>query len=347
MVSSVSLLPDSARDPLVTIAIPTFNRASWLKDCVLSALSQTYQRFEVVVSDNASTDETQEVLRQFTDRRLRVVRQKVNIGLLPNWNACIAAARGEYIVFVPDDDRIPYWMIARFVELAKSELKVPIVMGLSEHLFIAEGTPRRPPTNQRLTTGLHDGLDVLEEYLKHNLPTTMCSIMMSTEALRLNGGFPVDVPYTADMVAFSRLLFAGRVGLINDCCGTFSVHEESVTSRLNLDEQLSDWWTFSDRVVSMARRFVANPQRRRQLSSEAKRFFTFKAIVALRSHLYSGGQLADVLHLMWRWRWDFGRYGMGHIHLLARPFALLLLPAPVIRWVRRFKRMLRRLKSDW
>src|SRR4051794_12551277 len=81
--------------PFVTIAIPTFNRADLLVDCLRSALAQTYSAFEVVVSDNASTDHTQEVLSRFTDRRLRVIRQDRNIGLLPNWNACLAAAKGD------------------------------------------------------------------------------------------------------------------------------------------------------------------------------------------------------------------------------------------------------------
>ena len=82
--------PEFEGSPLITIAIPTFNRASWLGDCVLSALSQTYRNFEVLISDNASTDRTQEVLKQFSDPRVRVVRQETNIGLLPNWNACLS-----------------------------------------------------------------------------------------------------------------------------------------------------------------------------------------------------------------------------------------------------------------
>ncbi|XIA62295.1 glycosyltransferase family 2 protein [Bradyrhizobium sp. TZ2] len=60
----------------MTIAIPTFNRAALLKDCVQSALSQTYTNIEVLVSDNASTDDTTKVLREFSDNRLRILRQK-------------------------------------------------------------------------------------------------------------------------------------------------------------------------------------------------------------------------------------------------------------------------------
>ena len=63
---------ESSENPLVTIAIPTFNRASWLGDCVRSALSQSYRNIEVLVSDNASTDDTQSVLSEFPDPRLRV-----------------------------------------------------------------------------------------------------------------------------------------------------------------------------------------------------------------------------------------------------------------------------------
>src|SRR5437762_14022733 len=110
-----------AADPLVTIAIPTFNRCAWLKDCVLSALAQTYRNFEIVVSDNASTDATQDVLREFQDPRLRVVKQPTNIGLIPNWNACLAAASGDFILFVADDDRISPRMLERCVGLVRSE----------------------------------------------------------------------------------------------------------------------------------------------------------------------------------------------------------------------------------
>ena len=71
-----SALPTATNDPLVTIAIPMFNRASWLKECIISALAQSYLRFEILVSDNASTDKTAEVLKEFDDQRVRVLSRK-------------------------------------------------------------------------------------------------------------------------------------------------------------------------------------------------------------------------------------------------------------------------------
>jgi GT2 family glycosyltransferase len=75
-------------DSFVTIAIPTFNRSSWLQGCIAASLRQSYANFEIVVSDNASTDATQDVLRGFASEKLRVIRQEENIGLVANWNAC-------------------------------------------------------------------------------------------------------------------------------------------------------------------------------------------------------------------------------------------------------------------
>jgi len=94
----------------------------------------------------------------------------------------------------------------------------------------------------------------------------------------------------------------------------------------------------------IAGRSLADPLRRRQFSSNAKRFFTYKAVVVMRDHLLSGGRSADVLPLIWRWRWVLARYGMGYIHLLGRPFALDVLPATATNWIRRFKRMIGRRK---
>src|SRR5262245_36164047 len=119
-------------EPLVTIAIPTFNRASLLEGCVTAALGQSYRRFEVLVSDNASTDETEEVLSRFGDQKIRVIRQKTNLGLIPNWNACLAEAKGDYIVFVPDDDRIAPRALERFAAIVKRESRIPIVIGWNE-----------------------------------------------------------------------------------------------------------------------------------------------------------------------------------------------------------------------
>jgi glycosyltransferase involved in cell wall biosynthesis len=109
------------RCPLVTIAIPTFNRAATLPRALDSALGQTHTDLEVIVSDNASTDATEEICREyaFRDQRVRYARRPANIGPTANFNSLFAAGRGRFTQMLADDD----WLDAGCVAACLAELE--------------------------------------------------------------------------------------------------------------------------------------------------------------------------------------------------------------------------------
>ena len=90
--------------PKVSVCIPTYNRAGYLQQCVTSVIRQTRSDFELVISDNASTDGTREMVTALRDPRLRYIRHVTNVGSRENWNRCMAVARGEYVAICHDDD---------------------------------------------------------------------------------------------------------------------------------------------------------------------------------------------------------------------------------------------------
>src|SRR3989338_5944877 len=97
--------------PKVTIAIPTYNRAKLLSQAIESVLVQTYKDFELLISDNASTDETNNVVTSFKDPRIRYHRNRKNIGMMSNWNKCVELAQGKYLMILGDDDKLyPYFI---------------------------------------------------------------------------------------------------------------------------------------------------------------------------------------------------------------------------------------------
>jgi glycosyltransferase involved in cell wall biosynthesis len=100
--------------PSVSIAIPTFNRARTLERAVRSALEQSHRDLEVVVSDNASTDDTAELLARMAaaDPRIRFVRQPENGGMVANLDAALALTRGAHVMLLADDD----WLAPGCVE---------------------------------------------------------------------------------------------------------------------------------------------------------------------------------------------------------------------------------------
>ncbi len=92
-------------NPTVSVIIPTYNRAHFIGEAIQSVLSQTYQDFELIVVDDGSTDDTDEVVEGFNDGRLRYIKLEENSGKTATpRNTGLKAARGEYIAFLDSDD---------------------------------------------------------------------------------------------------------------------------------------------------------------------------------------------------------------------------------------------------
>ncbi len=84
--------------PLVSIGIPVYNGGKYLEETLDSILNQTFTDFEVIVSDNASTDNTREIVEAYAakDPRVRYYRNAENIGAAPNYNRTFELSRGKY-----------------------------------------------------------------------------------------------------------------------------------------------------------------------------------------------------------------------------------------------------------
>lgn len=90
--------------PTVSVIIPTYNRAHLVSRAIQSVLNQTYQDFELIVVDDASRDNTEEVIKQFNDERIKYFRHEKNKGGSTARNTGIKASRGRYITLLDDDD---------------------------------------------------------------------------------------------------------------------------------------------------------------------------------------------------------------------------------------------------
>ena len=93
------------RAPLVSVIIPTHNRAGLVSRSIRSVLDQTYQAVEVIVVDDGSSDDTGTVVRGISDPRVRYLRHEQPRGACAARNSGIDAARGEWMAFLDDDDR--------------------------------------------------------------------------------------------------------------------------------------------------------------------------------------------------------------------------------------------------
>lgn len=114
---------------LVTIGTAVYNGERYLREALDSALAQTYTNFELVISDNASTDKTEEICREYTekDSRIRYIRQPENRGLHLNCMFIVQEAKGEYFIFLHHDDALKSNFLEEAVSYALSHKNCVIV----------------------------------------------------------------------------------------------------------------------------------------------------------------------------------------------------------------------------
>jgi glycosyltransferase involved in cell wall biosynthesis len=109
--------------PCLSIGLPVYNGERYLREAIDGVLAQTFGDFELIVVDNASTDGTETICREYAaaDPRICYVRNATNLGSLPNFNLTFAHARGRYFKWAADDDVVQPEFVGRCLERLERE----------------------------------------------------------------------------------------------------------------------------------------------------------------------------------------------------------------------------------
>jgi glycosyltransferase involved in cell wall biosynthesis len=113
--------------PLVTIGIPVYNCERFIRQAIESVLNQTYANFELIITDDGSTDKSVAIIKQFDDKRIRLVVDNENHGISYRLNQQIRLAKGEYFVRMDGDDVMMPYRIEKQVEYLSNHPEVDLV----------------------------------------------------------------------------------------------------------------------------------------------------------------------------------------------------------------------------
>jgi len=214
--------------PLVTIAIPTYNRANYLQEAIQSALSQTYTHLEIIVSDNASDDNTQEVVSKFCDPRISYIRQDTNVGMHANWQFCLEKAAGEFFLLLSDDDTLMPEAIAWLVE----QFHVPNVAMAYCRVAMVDESGRAISLSQ-----LSPETEIGESFILHRLnvgrqgrTAAPSATLFRVDDARSYGGYPA-VGLTCDMALSLCLATGGEVRFSQRPMVQYRIHSGSVSTQ--------------------------------------------------------------------------------------------------------------------
>jgi glycosyltransferase involved in cell wall biosynthesis len=218
----------------VTVAIPTYNRSSWLRGAIMSALSQTYADFRVVVGDNASTDDTERVVRSLEDDRIDYVRRPSNVGSQENFNRLLEDVTTEYVIILPDDD----WLYPGYLEATVSALDANPTAGFADTAFDAVDRTGRITLSARHRfprirgTVLEDGVRFRRRAMKEDWPVCWPTALLRTRAAQAAGPFRAeDGDVVDDFGLFLRMSGEWDVVHLPTSLVAFRIHDTSTTAQ--------------------------------------------------------------------------------------------------------------------
>lgn len=192
----------SPRAPLVTIAIPAYNRPALLAEALASiARQRECDDFEVLVCDDGGLDETRDVVERSALPNLRFYVNRPRLGAVANWNRCLRLAQGRWVTILHEDDLLYPWFLSRVTPHLKAG-----VAAVSVRCVQAHEPPNLPPAHPATPCQRYEAT----WFLKSSM-TPFPGVLFPRElALRL-GGFDARQGGIADYAFWYALARAGRV----------------------------------------------------------------------------------------------------------------------------------------
>jgi glycosyltransferase involved in cell wall biosynthesis len=237
--------------PLVSIIIPTYNRAHCIEQAIRSALKQTFRDFELIIADDGSTDGTEQAVTRMGEPAVRFVR-KANGGCSSARNFGVANASGKYVAFLDSDDEWdPRWLETT-VAMMEADAGVGAVYG-SLALVGADGIQK----------GVFD-LSVGGHYREATVPYVLSqasgllgsNIIARREVVQQIGGWDETFPTSGDFEFGLRLAVATRVGLVAAPMIRLIETAGSLSKKVNSGNRLRVLEKFTREQPAMAAKFA-------------------------------------------------------------------------------------------
>jgi len=215
--------------PFVSAIIITHNRAHYMSETISSVLSQTYENWELIVLDDGSTDNTENVVRQFNDERIHYYSME-RIGIISEVrNRSLKLAKGEYIAFLDDDDIWEDNKLQTQIDLLL--LKNADVLFNNSMTFYTDGSEALVGFPNDITSDTSTE-KILDHLIYNRLVVYSSALIFKKSVLEIVNGYETSI-------SFSELEFVGRL-LLN--CKVVAIPEPLVRIRKH-DMNLSKQWS--------------------------------------------------------------------------------------------------------
>ena len=231
--------------PKISVCMATFNGANYLFDQILSILKQLRPGDELIISDNGSTDESLNIIREFNDNRIKLLHCKT-VGVVQNFQNALQSASGEYI-FLSDQDDI--WMPGR--------VEIMVEMLRTSHMVMGNAVI----TNEDLNPDIH-GYTLFEltkpskYFLKNIVKNTFtgCCMAFDRDLLRAALPVPSNIPMHDWWIGLMAI-WIGEISFLDSPCLFYRRHNNNV-STLSMPSKNSFFYRFLMRITMLNSMFL-------------------------------------------------------------------------------------------
>ena len=214
-------------NPLITVLMPVYNGEKYLKEAIESTLNQTFKDFEFLIIDDGSTDKSAETIKSFNDNRIRLERNKTNLGLIKTLNKGLGLAKGKYIARMDCDDvslpkrlSVQVNFMEKYPEIGVCGSWVKVI-GLKNEFI-----NKYPQDNEEMRA-----------FLLFNTPLAHPAVIIRKEVLsKYQLEYDENYKHAEDYELWSRVVEHTKITNIPKVLLHYRIHSESV-SKKNLSTQ--------------------------------------------------------------------------------------------------------------
>ena len=304
-------------NPLISVLMPVYNGQQYVAEAIDSILNQTYKHFELLLLDDGSSDNSEQIIKGYKDSRIVYIKNETNKGLIFTLNLGIGLSKGIYIARMDADDISEANRFEKQIQEFQNDEKLVIcgsfikTFGNGAEYYISH----MPVTNSQILASIF-----------FTCPFAHPSVMLKKESLlKLNEFYREDYKHSEDYDLWSRLVFVGNSKNIPDFLLNYRVHDKQVST------------VFEDHKYQSVAKIQANLLSQFDIvPTETESYFLlnlFKGISKQNKHyLFSGLAFLDKLHrqfsvkypyykeehsqvLVNRWFKICGNSGMGILNL--------------------------------
>lgn len=212
----------------VSICIPTYNSGKFIGQTIESVLQQTFQDYELIVCDNVSTDETQEVCRKFTDPRFKYLRFEEFVSQAGSWNRALEQANAEYVMLLHSDDvLLPTYLEKAVAVLDKNE-DVGLVHCAVEHI---DEKGQKLSLQQLYPEDFIDREeDLLRKLLLEGCAVNPVGVLVRKKVYEEVGNFTDKIVWGVDAHQWTRIALNFPMAYLAETLALYRQHTHSGTS---------------------------------------------------------------------------------------------------------------------